>query len=177
MAALRLRYRQFVRIARSACVDGPVRFSRLGPGQGISVGARTVIYRDADITGPVSIGEDVFINRSCYIRPKVVIHDRASVGPYVRLITDWHIMGPPEWRNGPATYRGITIGEGCGIAAGVTILPGVTIGKGAVVAAGSVVTKDVPPNVMAGGVPAKVMWPLEGAEPGHPEHAGLKAVA
>jgi acetyltransferase-like isoleucine patch superfamily enzyme len=177
MAALRVRYRKFVRIARGVFVDRPVRFSRLAAGQGVSIGARTTIYRDADITGPVSIGEDVFINRSCYIRPKVVIHDRASLGPYVRLITDWHIMGAPEWRNGPVTYRGITIGEGSGIGAGVTILPGVTIGKGAVVAAGSVVTKDVPPNVMAGGVPAKVMWPLEGAEPGHPDYTGLQAVA
>nr|WP_233708843.1 hypothetical protein [Helicobacter muridarum] len=47
---------------------------------------------------------------------------------------------------------------------GVTICPGVSIGDNSIIAAGSVVTKDVPPNVIVGGNPAKVLKTLEGYE-------------
>lgn len=49
----------------------------------------------------------------------------------------------------------IVIESNVWIGAGATILPGVTIGENSVVAAGAVVTKDVPPNTIVGGVPAK----------------------
>lgn len=47
------------------------------------------------------------------------------------------------------------------IGGNVTILPGVTIGNNVVIAAGAVVTKDIPDNCVAGGVPAKILKPLE----------------
>ena len=55
----------------------------------------------------------------------------------------------------------ITIGNDVWIGGNSTILPGVTIGDGAVVAAGAVVTKDVEPNTIVGGVPAKVIKKIE----------------
>jgi acetyltransferase-like isoleucine patch superfamily enzyme len=55
----------------------------------------------------------------------------------------------------------ITIHDNCFIGKGSTIMPGVSIGPNAVVAAGSVVTKDVPPDTVVGGVPAKVIMSLE----------------
>ena len=51
----------------------------------------------------------------------------------------------------------VTIEDHVWIASRVTILPGVTIGQGAVIACGSVVTKDIPPRVIAGGIPAKII--------------------
>ena len=51
----------------------------------------------------------------------------------------------------------ITIGKDVWIGANATVVPGVTIGDGAVIAAGAVVTRDVPPNVVVGGVPARVL--------------------
>ena len=55
------------------------------------------------------------------------------------------------------TYAPIHIGRNVWIGANATVLAGVTIGDGAVVAAGAVVTKDVEPNSVAGGVPAKLI--------------------
>lgn len=53
------------------------------------------------------------------------------------------------------------IGDDVWIGGNVTIVPGVTIGQNVVVAAGAVVTKDVPDNVLVGGVPAKILKHLE----------------
>jgi maltose O-acetyltransferase len=63
-------------------------------------------------------------------------------------------------RAGDLKAEPVTIGDGAWIGARATILPGVTIGGGAVVAAGSVVTRDLPANVLAGGVPARVIREL-----------------
>ena len=54
----------------------------------------------------------------------------------------------------------MTIGSGAWIGAESQILPGVNVGAGAIVAAGSVVTADVPPDTVAGGVPAKTIRSL-----------------
>ena len=53
--------------------------------------------------------------------------------------------------------RNIHIGKNVWLGANVTVLPGVTIGNGSIIAAGSVVTKDIPENMVAAGVPAKVI--------------------
>jgi acetyltransferase-like isoleucine patch superfamily enzyme len=55
----------------------------------------------------------------------------------------------------------VTIKKNAWLAYGVIVLPGVTIGEGAIIAAGSVVTKDVPPNTLVGGIPAKVIKEFE----------------
>ena len=55
----------------------------------------------------------------------------------------------------------VTIGDNVWVAANATILPGVKIGEGAVIAAGAVVTEDIPANVMAAGIPARVIKQLQ----------------
>ena len=64
-------------------------------------------------------------------------------------------MEDPEKRAG-MTFQPIHIEKNVWIGANVTVLPGVTIGKGSIIAAGAVVTKDVPANMIAAGVPAKL---------------------
>ena len=76
------------------------------------------------------------------------------IGPEVKITTVDHDIND---RHNLFHFGKVTIKENAWICIGAIICPGVTIGKNAVVAAGSVVTKDVPDNVVVGGVPAKVI--------------------
>nr|WP_302050579.1 DapH/DapD/GlmU-related protein [Methylobacter tundripaludum] len=84
----------------------------------------------------------------------ILIGERCDIGPAVEFITGGHIIGTASRRAGTGTAKPIVINNGCWIGAGSRILGGVNIGPGAVVAAGSVVTRDVPADVLVGGVPA-----------------------
>ena len=75
--------------------------------------------------------------------------------------------------------RGITIDDGAWIGSRVVILPGVHVGKGAVVAAGAVVTRNVPPQAMVAGVPARFVRDLDApvSATGRRQPSGLRALA
>ena len=106
-----------------------------GPGR-IEIGAGSVINRGVILDGrfPLSIGESVSISISTII------------------LTLEHDLADPSFRSigGP-----VSIGDHVFIGARAIVLPGVAIGEGAAVAAGATVTKDVPPHIIVGGVPAK----------------------
>ena len=89
---------------------------------------------------------------------KVVIEDNVLIGPEVKITTVDHDFYD---RHNLFHFGKVTIKENAWIGIGAIICPGVTIGKNAVVAAGAVVTKDVPDNVVVGGVPAKVIKKIE----------------
>ena len=87
------------------------------------------------------------------------------IGPNVSIITTGHALRPSE-RRAYIDAKPIVIEKSVWIAANVTIIGGVTIGENSVIAAGSVVTRDVPANSLAAGVPARVIRSIEdGAEP------------
>ncbi|WP_299092008.1 DapH/DapD/GlmU-related protein [uncultured Microbacterium sp.] len=121
----------------------------------VTIGDDANFFRGSEIVGPATIGDRVFINRDAYIRPNTTIGNDVSLGPFVRLITDSHDIGPSHKRAGRPRHDPIVIGDGTWIGASVTVLGGVTIGRGCVVAAGALVTADVPANTLVGGVPAR----------------------
>ena len=106
----------------------------------------------------ISVGRNVFINQNCtfYDLGGLDIADDVMIGPSVSLITSGHPLEPSQ-RRAFVIARPISIGRNVWIGAGATIIGGVTVGENSVVAAGSVVTKDVPPNTLVGGNPARVI--------------------
>jgi len=111
------------------------------------------------LTGPsgsIEIGDDVLVNFGTVIAAAsgVRIGTGSMIGPHC-IISDVEI---PEAASEPESAgRPIVIGRDVWIAGRVTIRPGVTIGDGAVVVAGSIVEADVPAQVMAVGIPARLL--------------------
>jgi len=105
----------------------------------------------------ITVGSNVFINADCKFQDQggITIDDGALIGHGVVLATLNHDMDPEKRQQlHPAP---IHIGKRVWIGANATVIAGVTIGDNSVVAAGAVVTKDVPPNVVVGGVPARII--------------------
>ncbi|MEI2774641.1 MAG: DapH/DapD/GlmU-related protein [Tetrasphaera sp.] len=103
------------------------------------------------------IGERVFINIGCRFQDTggVTIGDDTLIGHGCTVTTLNHAVDPN--RRGDITPAAVHIGRKVWLGAGVTIVPGVSIGDGAIVGAGSVVTKDVPPDTIVAGVPARIL--------------------
>lgn len=101
------------------------------------------------------VEENVFINAGCQFQDQggIIIKEGALIGHNVVLATLNHDLLPQ--RRQVCIPSPIVIGRNVWIGSNSTILAGVTIGDNAVVAAGAVVTKDVEPDTIVGGVPAR----------------------
>ena len=105
-------------------------------------GAEVIIGKECGFTG-VSIGAT----------QKIIIGQNVRCGNNTMIMdTDWHWNDLRAAPNAP-----VVIGDNVWLGINVTVMKGVTIGKNTLVAAGSIVTKSLPPNVIAGGIPAKVL--------------------
>lgn len=131
------------------------------------------------IQGPIAfhygkhtrIGRRFFGNFNLTIQDDapVTIGDDCNFGPNVTIVTPIHPLLPDERRalftaSGERKQlcyaRPVRIGRDCWLGASVTVCPGVTIGDNCVIGAGSVVTRDIPPNSFAAGVPCRVIRTL-----------------
>lgn len=105
----------------------------------------------------ITVGRNVFINAGCQFQDHggIVLEDGVLVGHNTVIATlnhDQDYRGRSSLLPAPVRVcRDVWIGAGC------VICPGVTIGEHSIVAAGAVVTKDVPPDVVVGGVPARII--------------------
>lgn len=131
------------------------------------------------IQGPIAfhygkhtvIGKRFFGNFNLTVQDDalVTIGDDCNFGPNVTIVTPVHPLLPNErrvMRTGDGSVRHVcyarpvTIGNDCWLGANVVVCSGVTIGDNCVIGAGSVVTKDIPANSFAAGVPCRVIRPI-----------------
>ena len=122
-------------------------------GDNTEIGDNVKIGSLVHIDYNVKIGANSMIEGAVYIPPLSRIGNNVFIGPAASLTND---PFPPSGK-----MIGVTIEDGAIIGSRAVIKAGVTIGKNSVVAMGAVVTKDVPPNVVVVGVPAKEKYSRE----------------
>jgi len=107
----------------------------------------------------VHVGDHFYANFNLVLVDDADIHigDRVMIAPNVTISTAGHPTVPEERVGGWQFSLPVRIEDDVWIGSNVTILPGVTVGAGSVIGAGSVVTQDVPPRVVAVGVPCRVL--------------------
>ena len=110
----------------------------------------------------IRLGRNCFINYNCVFLDcaPIEIGDDLQMGPAVQLYTAYHPLDRETRSAGLEYAKPIRIGSGVWIGGGAIVLPGVTIGDGVVIGAGSIVTRDVPPNTLALGNPARTVRSL-----------------
>lgn len=164
-----IKHKNLITAGRTLFIGDNVEINALSK-KGVCFGNNVSIHRNTiiDCTGGIrSIGEGINIGNSvgfspnCYIqvRGKVTIGDNVIFGPYVKIFSENHNFQDadlPVNQQGE-TRIGVNIESGVWVGSGAIILDGVTIGENAIIAAGSLVNKDVPPNSIVAGIPAKII--------------------
>jgi acetyltransferase-like isoleucine patch superfamily enzyme len=128
---------------------------------GCEIGDETKIGTFVEIQKGSTIGKRCKISSHSFICSGVTIEDEVFVGHNVTFINDLYprattqtgfLQSETDWECRPTLVK-----KGASIGSSATLLCGITIGEGAVIGAGSVVTKDVPPNCIVVGNPAKLL--------------------
>jgi maltose O-acetyltransferase len=132
---------------------------------GFDISKKATIWAGASFRSKkVQIGSGVFINVGFYHDgyDMLVIGDNVRIGPFVRIITATHEIGPSHQRGMiEVVGKPVQIKEGCWVGTGVIVLPGVTVEKGCVLAACAVVLKDTEMDGLYAGNPARRVRDLE----------------
>lgn len=137
---------------------------------GIQIGDNVSIARDSILicTGVIAqrgqgitIGHGTGINARAYLGGQggIQIGNDVIFGPDVKIFSENHNYADPDQtiKAQGVSRKGVSIGDNCWLGSGVTVLDGVHIGNGCVIAAGSVVSRSIPENSIAAGIPAKVI--------------------
>jgi UDP-2-acetamido-3-amino-2,3-dideoxy-glucuronate N-acetyltransferase len=128
---------------------------------GCEVGDDTKIGCFVEIQKNARIGRYCKISSHTFICEGVVIEDNVFIGHNVTFINDKYpratntngeLQTEEDW-----VVQQTMVKNGASVGSGATILPYITIGENAIVGAGSVVTKDVPPNTIVAGNPARIL--------------------
>jgi len=108
-------------------------------GRNVQIGSGSIVSAGCVLTCDVAIGSFVTINVAC-----TVSHD-SKIERYATLAPGVHITGS------------VTVGEGCDLGAGLTTVQGIEVGEWSIIGSGAVITKDLPANITAVGVPARII--------------------
>jgi acetyltransferase-like isoleucine patch superfamily enzyme len=152
---------EHVCIAPDVKLGRNVKLSKFINMYGCTVGDDVKIGAFVEVQKNASIGNNCKISSHTFICEGVTIEDAVFIGHSVTFINDMYpratavggaLQTEADWKvDKTVVKKGASIGSGC------TILANVTIGEGAIIGAGSVVTKDVPPNAIVAGNPAKFL--------------------
>lgn len=97
----------------------------------------------------------------------ITFGDHVFIAPNCLFTTAEHALNPDQRKRGLEVAKPIHVGNNLWFGAGVIVLAGVTIGDNTVIGAGSVVTQSIPANVIAVGVPCRVLRPITEADKRH----------
>lgn len=160
-----LRHPKKIRIGDGAIIDDGALLDAKGSGnRGITIGDGCYVGRGTVLSckeGDIELGDRANLSTYCNIssNSRIVIGPKTLIGPHCSLFATTHNFDDPAtpildqgWSS-----KGITVGADCWLGHAVTVTDGVTVGVGAVVGAGAVVTQDVPPGMVAAGVPARTI--------------------
>ena len=126
------------------CLLGNTYLNAYGRAGRIEIGAHTHIDQNSVLYGQggLRVGAD------CAIAAGTIIYTQTNAD---------HLRDGTPVAHQPVAYGPVAIGDGCWLGAGARVLPGVSIGAAARVGAGAVVTEDLPSNVTAVGIPARIL--------------------
>lgn len=166
--SVRIAYAENVRLGKNVYLDHGV-YLHACPG-GIDIGDDAFVMHNSELhvfnfrnlqNAFIRIGARSFVGESVIVRGQggVSIGEAVLIGPRAQILAINHNYGDPATPilDQGITCKGIVIEDGAWIGAGALILDGVRVGRNAVVGAGAVVTKDIPANSVAVGVPARVV--------------------
>lgn len=107
----------------------------------------------------VETGDNFYANHNMIVQDgaKVIFGDNVFIAPNCTFTTAEHALDPQMRKEGVEIAKPIAVGNNVWIGTGAIVLAGVTIGDNSVIGAGSIVKKDIPANVIAVGVPCKVL--------------------
>lgn len=130
---------------------------------GYEIGENTNVVGPIFCTGKLRVGRNCWLGSqfSVFGNGTVEIGDNCDIAPEVSFFTGGHAIGTGTRRAGKGQHYQIRVGNGTWIGARTTITNSVSVGTGCVLAACACVVRDIPDNVLAGGVPAKTIRVLQ----------------
>jgi acetyltransferase-like isoleucine patch superfamily enzyme len=155
---------EFCSIAPDVKLGKGVRLSKFINLYGCEIGDETKIGAFVEIQKNAKVGRRCKVSSHTFVCEGVAIEDNVFIGHGVTFINDSYprattpegeLQTESDWR-----VEATVIKRGASIGSGATVLSKVIVGENSIVGAGSVVTRDVPPNVIVAGNPARILRPV-----------------